>query len=491
MKPDAGFLEAILESPDDDTPRLVYADWLDEHGGPGESLRAEFIRAQVALARLPAEDPHRADLDQRAQALHDACGAGWQPNVPREVRYIPNAFRRGFVALLSLPVNHWLAQPDRWNAVTPVEGLHFLNAGSHVRDLAACRHLARLRWLSLRSLGAEGVQRLVRSPHLGRLEHLILRNNSLPDDSVLAAGELSGLVALDLDFNHLGLEGVRALVLSLPRLRSLSLAFNALGADGARVLAGLPDLARLAVVNFQGNHLGPEGVRALASSPHAVGLRWLGLASNEAGDEGARALAGSPYLAGLVRLGLYGNALGPDAVAALAGSGCLGGLTELSLSNNPLGPAGARHLAASATLTGLQTLNFNRTSLGDDGVRVLAESPALTGVRRLYLQRNHITAAGAETLARSPHLRGLTALQLDGNPLGDAGAEALAGSPNLAHLTALGLQGTGIGDRGARALAGSRHLPGPPFFFLAMLGGNPVGDAGRQALRDRWGDGVR
>jgi uncharacterized protein (TIGR02996 family) len=28
------FLRAIEESPGDDTPRLIYADWLEEHGGP-------------------------------------------------------------------------------------------------------------------------------------------------------------------------------------------------------------------------------------------------------------------------------------------------------------------------------------------------------------------------------------------------------------------------------------------------------------------------
>lgn len=28
----AGLLQAILAAPDDDTPRVVYADWLDDHG---------------------------------------------------------------------------------------------------------------------------------------------------------------------------------------------------------------------------------------------------------------------------------------------------------------------------------------------------------------------------------------------------------------------------------------------------------------------------
>ena len=42
------FLAAICANPDDDAPRLVYADWLDEHGDP----RGEFIRVQVELAAL-------------------------------------------------------------------------------------------------------------------------------------------------------------------------------------------------------------------------------------------------------------------------------------------------------------------------------------------------------------------------------------------------------------------------------------------------------
>jgi uncharacterized protein (TIGR02996 family) len=46
---DDALLQAILESPDDDTPRLVNADFLDEHDDPD---RAEFIRVQSLLARL-------------------------------------------------------------------------------------------------------------------------------------------------------------------------------------------------------------------------------------------------------------------------------------------------------------------------------------------------------------------------------------------------------------------------------------------------------
>ena len=44
-----GFLAAIIADPDEDTLRLVAADFLEENGDPD---RAAFIRVQVALARL-------------------------------------------------------------------------------------------------------------------------------------------------------------------------------------------------------------------------------------------------------------------------------------------------------------------------------------------------------------------------------------------------------------------------------------------------------
>jgi uncharacterized protein (TIGR02996 family) len=45
-----GLLKSIFDNPDDDTVRLVYADWLDGRDGPGDAEHAEFIRVQVALA---------------------------------------------------------------------------------------------------------------------------------------------------------------------------------------------------------------------------------------------------------------------------------------------------------------------------------------------------------------------------------------------------------------------------------------------------------
>src|SRR5437763_2811178 len=61
-------LDAVKDHPDDDTPRLVLADWLDEQDNELDSERAAFIRADVAAAlekergvRVPLRRPASSD----------------------------------------------------------------------------------------------------------------------------------------------------------------------------------------------------------------------------------------------------------------------------------------------------------------------------------------------------------------------------------------------------------------------------------------------
>ena len=56
MSDEAALLRAIAAHPDEDTPRLAYADWLDEHGNP--TNRAAFIRGQIELSRLKDDSLH-------------------------------------------------------------------------------------------------------------------------------------------------------------------------------------------------------------------------------------------------------------------------------------------------------------------------------------------------------------------------------------------------------------------------------------------------
>jgi uncharacterized protein (TIGR02996 family) len=98
---DDAFLQAIIEDPDDDTPRLVYADYLDERGDP----RGEFIRVQLALARLP-DDPRRPELEVRERRLLAEHGEEWaRPLRPWVTGW---TFRRGFVEAVKLPAQSYL-----------------------------------------------------------------------------------------------------------------------------------------------------------------------------------------------------------------------------------------------------------------------------------------------------------------------------------------------------------------------------------------------
>src|SRR3712207_2179231 len=96
-------LDLVCADPDDDGPRLVYADWLDERGAP----RGEFVRVQLALARLPATDPRRAELIQREKELLDAHREEWL--APFRPLVSAAEFRRGFVDEVKVSVWHFLA----------------------------------------------------------------------------------------------------------------------------------------------------------------------------------------------------------------------------------------------------------------------------------------------------------------------------------------------------------------------------------------------
>src|SRR5262245_39883880 len=73
MTPEEAFLQATLDTPDEDAPRLIYADWLEERGDP----RGEFIRVQCALARPDLNDAGRAKLQAREQELLLKHGRDW------------------------------------------------------------------------------------------------------------------------------------------------------------------------------------------------------------------------------------------------------------------------------------------------------------------------------------------------------------------------------------------------------------------------------
>src|SRR5262249_55510447 len=58
MNDEAGFLRTLLANPADDTTRLVYADWLDEHDDAPSKAQAQFLRLTARML-----DPKRPKGD--------------------------------------------------------------------------------------------------------------------------------------------------------------------------------------------------------------------------------------------------------------------------------------------------------------------------------------------------------------------------------------------------------------------------------------------
>src|SRR5580704_8605623 len=82
---------AVCANPDDDTPRLVFADWLDEHG---EEKRAAFIRASVEEFRqVNADTPASAIYEFFASNLIRACVVLDWSEVDAELHKLHTAFR--------------------------------------------------------------------------------------------------------------------------------------------------------------------------------------------------------------------------------------------------------------------------------------------------------------------------------------------------------------------------------------------------------------
>jgi uncharacterized protein (TIGR02996 family) len=92
MTHDQAFLQAICEAPEDDTPRLVYADWLEENGQPE---RAQFIRVQCERERLPPDDPAVPALLAREKKLLRGRRKRWQADRPAWAGV--GDFHRGFL----------------------------------------------------------------------------------------------------------------------------------------------------------------------------------------------------------------------------------------------------------------------------------------------------------------------------------------------------------------------------------------------------------
>jgi uncharacterized protein (TIGR02996 family) len=224
------FLRDIKANPDEDTPRLILADWLEEHGDAVRAARGEFLRLQCLAPRTPDPERETALLRQ---------------------------FEREWLGPLAPLARSWSWQRGLLHLEIYAEILLDDSAG-----LVQSEAFGWVEGVSFRQLDATSVARLAESPWLGWLN------------------------TLDLGFNHIGDAGVETLASSpnLTNLRSLWLRRNSVGDAGATALAQSKGLSNLDVLSLIDNQIGHAGARALSVSPHLDHLKLLNLEGNPIGS---------------------------------------------------------------------------------------------------------------------------------------------------------------------------------------------------------------
>jgi len=222
-------LRAIGEQPEEDTPRLMYADWLEENG---DRDRADFVRNQIELARIDLNDHARDPLVRKNARYLTTHAPYWRSLLPAIKGVEWGDFNRGLIeevqARDELPVVRHAAQ------IYAVPGIHMLRLWSlnNAVPLARVPELVRLRALRLVAgrASTEVLRALFASPHLGRLRVLDLHGNWTRDAGAadLADGRFPDLVELWLGSNDIGNAGADALAASphLAQLRMLDLRNN-------------------------------------------------------------------------------------------------------------------------------------------------------------------------------------------------------------------------------------------------------------------------
>jgi uncharacterized protein (TIGR02996 family) len=403
----AALLQAVCENPDDDTPRLVYADWLDDHGDPD---RAEFIRLQVALAAGSVPDSERAAAEAGVAELLARYQTAWWDELPHRSGVmwmsVPVPFVRGFATgVLFHDDKSWKKYAGEVFAASPITSLGFsslipMRTG---RSLLSSPLLGRITDLKPPPIDRRGAEALITNPRLtGRLRTLRITDHTTDVEVVVTVlGQAPGLRNVEsLSFLGAGPADVAALAgsPSLARLKALHLNHCQAGDDGATTLAS-PHLSALESLSVSG--AGPAGVAALAGSPNLTRLKSLYLNGSQAGDDGATALAGSPYLPALEILLLNDGGVGDPGATALARSDQLTALRELYLGgNNPITGAGAQAVASSTGLPRLAELHLWETRVGEAGARALADFAEQRGLRVLNLRGCPIPAPVFRAIAQ-------------------------------------------------------------------------------------------
>lgn len=192
------FLQEIVDNPDDDMPRLVFADWLEERADP----RGEFIRLGCQMARYKNPDTRWRNPWHRVQLLKDMRHLPeYQALLNRQLTLLVKhrdrwlepfgnnlteiTFERGFVEEGATTAVGFVQHAPQWYRLTPLRRLWLIGAGCRLASFLQCPHLMHLNSLALGSwdepLGYEDAVLLAECRYLVNLRHIDLGNHEVTE----------------------------------------------------------------------------------------------------------------------------------------------------------------------------------------------------------------------------------------------------------------------------------------------------------------------
>lgn len=339
MSEGEALLAAVLSNPDDDTPRLVYADWIEEHGQPD---RAAFIRTQIEAVRAEPFSKQAREAEKRANELLNRYRnwKEWTDAIRDHVQIIDFRFERGFVSHVDVEPGAFLRMARELFQDHPVQSLRLvphtnpdLRAElSPVFELPCLKQLKKLAFAPRTEFLYEDYEAMSESAHLGGITELAIRESPFDPprlEEILTSKRFPSLAGLDLsDSSHLGPAVSSALVRACHRdirrldvsrvqitselwleifkkgciqsIEELRLGWSPLPSDTGPLfhinIGWVIPWERLVVLDLSGQRLGDEGVKEIVGIPETAALRWLSLADNWLTHESVRLLTAAKHL---------------------------------------------------------------------------------------------------------------------------------------------------------------------------------------------------
>ena len=381
-------IAAIVADPENDAPRLV---WAERVGGE----RGEFVQVQCALARRDLDRSERRRMRARELALlrrHCGSWSGFE-------RDTYATFVRGFVEGVRIGVPELESALDTLFTRAPLlREIELLELHAH-KDLnrffgptveEVWEGIAGRLPAILSALPSGRVKSLIADPTLAEVGDWnefarVLDRTDAFVDIITAAEGLRQLSSLKLYGTCAERQTVDRLT-RLPLLESLEIR-HGFGANGyVELLRALPTLRRISVRSFEPDLAGAQ-LRALTSASEASRLVELDIDLSASSNADAEVLAHSPLHA-LRRLTIRSGAeaLSTRAFTALRDSPYLEGIEALGLHGT----------VDSAALSPLRDARFAST------------------LRTLELHYCHLEPSAADTLLALPGLERLVVIQRDG-----------------------------------------------------------------------------